>query len=60
MITVYGTIRWFFNPLGGLYMFKRILIATILAAAYLKNAMLAPLLILEVIFCICRYVMEKP
>lgn len=60
MITVYATIRWFFNPLGGLYMFKRILIATILAAAYLKNVLLAPLIILEVVFCVFRYLMEKP
>lgn len=35
MIAVYGTIRWFFNPLGGLYMYKRIIVATILASSYL-------------------------
>lgn len=60
MIAVYGTIRWFFNPLGGLYMYKRILLATILAASYLKNEMLAPLIIIEILFCTLRYLMEKP
>jgi hypothetical protein len=34
IITLYTIGRWVFNPLGGLYMAKRILIATILAVAY--------------------------
>jgi hypothetical protein len=44
-ICLYGTIRWFFNVLGGLYMYKRIVIATILAATHLDDRMLAPLVI---------------
>ena len=44
-IGVYGIVRWFFNVLGGLYMFKRIIIATILAASYLDHRMVAPLVI---------------
>ena len=60
MIALYGTIRWFFNPMGGLYMFKRILVATILAASYLKNEMLAPLVVVELVFLFCRYVIERP
>lgn len=59
-ICVYGTGRWFFNVLGGLYMYKRIIMATILAASYLDNRMLAPLVIMEVIFCIVRYIVESP
>jgi hypothetical protein len=46
LIIGYTLFRWFFNPLGGLYMSKRILIATILAASYQNNAMLAPLVLL--------------
>jgi hypothetical protein len=34
LISIYTLFRWFFNPLGGLYMSKRILIATILAYTY--------------------------
>lgn len=44
-IILYSIVRWFFNILGGLYMFKRIIVAAILAASYLDNRMLAPLLI---------------
>lgn len=46
IISLYTLVRWFFHPIGGLYMAKRILLATILAAGYQNNAMLAPLLIL--------------
>jgi len=46
IISVYTLVRWFFNPLGGLYMAKRILLATILAAAYNDKNYLAPLLLL--------------
>ena len=44
-IVLYGTVRWFFNVLGGLYMYKRIVVAAILAASYQDNRMLAPLVI---------------
>ena len=57
IIAAYTLGRWFFNPLGGLYMAKRILIATILAAAYLDNTYLAPLILLETTFTIFRYFM---
>lgn len=60
LIAIYGTVRWFFNPLGGLYMYKRIIIATILAASYLDNRMLAPLCVLEFVFLVFRFIMEKP
>lgn len=60
LIAVYALFRWFFNPLGGLYMTKRILMATILAATYQDNRMLAPLVILEVVFVIVRYILESP
>jgi sorbitol-specific phosphotransferase system component IIBC len=57
IITVSTLGRWFFNPLGGLYMAKRILIATILAAAYLDKTYLAPLVLLETVFTVFRYFM---
>jgi len=41
-------------------MTKRILMATILAATYQDNRMLAPLVILEVVFVIVRYILESP
>ena len=41
-------------------MYKRIIIATILAAAYQKKVMLAPLLCTELVFVIVRYVLEQP
>jgi len=59
-ICIYGTGRWFFNVLGGLYMYKRIIMATILAGSYLDNRMLAPLVIMEVVFCVVRYIVESP
>ena len=37
-------------------MYKRIIVATILAAAYQDNRMLAPLVITEVVFCFVRYI----
>jgi hypothetical protein len=60
IITIYTLVRWFRSALGGLYMSKRILIAAILAASYLNNKMLAPLAILEAVFCIFRFILEKP
>lgn len=46
IISLYTVVRWFFHPIGGLYMAKRVLLAAILAASYQKTAMLAPLLVL--------------
>ncbi len=60
LITLYSLFRWFFNPLGGLYMIKRILIATILAASYTNDKMVAPIVLLEVVFFIFRFILEKP
>lgn len=34
LISIYTIIRWFFHHIGGLYMAKRILLATVLAASY--------------------------
>ena len=57
-IGVYGAyafIRFCCNHIGGLYMFKRLLIATILAAGvYDKPAYVALMLGLELVFCIFR------
>jgi len=41
-------------------MYKRIIMATILAGSYLDNRMLAPLVIMEVVFCVVRYIVESP
>ena len=60
IIAIYAVVRWVFNPLGGLYMCKRILLATILAASYLDNRMMAPLLLLETVFTVFRFFMESP
>jgi hypothetical protein len=59
-ISLYGTARWFFNVLGGLYMYKRIIVATILAASYMDDKMLAPLCVTEAVFLFCRYIIESP
>jgi hypothetical protein len=56
LIIVYTVMRWFFNRLGGLYMSKRILIATILAVSYEDYKMIVPLVILEVVFLVFRYI----
>lgn len=41
IISVYTLVRAYFNPIGGLYMFKRIVIALILVGAYSREAFLA-------------------
>jgi hypothetical protein len=60
LICGYTILRFFFNPIGGLYMFKRVLIAVILPAAFDNLRIIAPILILEVVFVVLRYVIEKP
>lgn len=61
IICAYSLIRFFFNKIGGLYMFKRIICAGILGGAvYHKHGYLAILLGLEVIFTVTRYLLEKP
>ena len=60
IIAVYTIARWIMNPLGGLYMCKRVLLATILAASYMNKDMMAPLLILETVFTVLRIFMENP
>ena len=47
LIAIYTVVRWVFHPIGGLYMSKRIILATILAASYQDQdqVMLAPLII---------------
>lgn len=52
----YAVIRFFFNKIGGLYMFKKLIIAAILAAAvYHKHGYLAIILGAELVFAIARY-----
>lgn len=60
LISLYAMIRWVFNPLGGLYMIKRILLSAILAGSYLDKNMIAPLIILEAVFTLIRFFMENP
>lgn len=45
LIIGYTITRFIFNPIGGLYMAKRVLIAIILPAAFDNLALMAPLLI---------------
>lgn len=59
-ICIYSLVRVIFNPLGGLYMFKRVLVAAILSHAYMNNIYLVPLILLETVFLIARYIIEKP
>lgn len=60
LIALYAVIRLLFNPLGGVYMLKRILIAAILAPAYQNQLYLIPLVLLELVFLIVRFLMETP
>jgi hypothetical protein len=60
IITIYTLARWFFHPIGGLYMAKRILLAALLAGSYQNTVMIAPLIILETLFTIFRFFMESP
>ena len=41
-------------------MYKRIVVAAILAATHWDDRMLAPLLISEAVFCLVRYIIESP
>ncbi len=52
--------RFFFNLIGGLYMFKRLAVALILVNAYKVEGFLALLIALEVVLTMIRYVIEKP
>lgn len=57
----YAVIRFLFNRVGGLYMFKRLLIVTILAAAvYRKGGYVAIILAMEFVFTIMRFIIERP
>lgn len=60
LISLYMVIRFFFNKIGGLYMFKRLAIALILVDAYQTEGFLALLIAFEVVFTLIRYVLEKP
>lgn len=59
-LTIYTLLRISLNTLGGVYMIKRLLIATILAPAYNDMWFLFPALVLEGVFLIARYVLEAP
>jgi hypothetical protein len=57
----YAVLRFFFNRVGGLYMFKKLLIAAILAAAvYHRHGYLAIILGAELVFTVARYLLERP
>lgn len=60
VIFVYSLARLFYNPLGGLYMLKRSLIAVILVFAYNNSLLIIPLIILELLFAGFRHFIEKP
>jgi hypothetical protein len=58
---VYAFVRFCFHKIGGLYMFKRLLIATILAAAvYDQWGYVLLMLGLEIVFTVLRFVLERP
>jgi hypothetical protein len=46
LICIYTIVRFIFNPIGGLYMFKRVIIAIILPAAFDDLRLMSPLIIL--------------
>ena len=56
VIILYTFVRSLFNAVGGLYMAKRVIIAVILSAAFNNNLYLIPLVILELIFVIGRFI----
>ena len=56
IIVLYTFVRSLFNAIGGLYMAKRVIIAIILSAAFNNNLYLIPLVILELIFVIGRFI----
>lgn len=59
--SAYAIIRFFFNKIGGLYMFKRLLIAAILAGAvYRKGLYVILILGLEFVFVASRFLLERP
>ena len=60
LIWGYAIIRFFFNPIGGLYMAKRLLIAIILPAAFEDLRFIAPIVILEIVFVVFRFIIERP
>jgi hypothetical protein len=61
VISVYAFIRFCFNKIGGLYMFKRLIIAAILAAAvYDKPGYVGFILGLEFLFMVLRFIIERP
>jgi len=61
LLIVYAIIRFYFNKIGGLYMFKRLIIAAILAGAvYRKGLYVLLILGLELIFTASRFLLEKP
>lgn len=57
----YALIRTVFNQIAGLYMFKRLIIAAILAAGvYDKWQYVLLMLGLELVFAILRFILERP
>jgi hypothetical protein len=58
---IYAIIRSYFNKIGGLYMFKRLIVAAILAGAvYRKGLYVLLILGLEICFVASRFLLEKP
>ena len=60
LICGYTIGRIIFNPIGGLYMAKRVLIAIILPFAFEDLRIMAPILIVELVFVVFRFIIEKP
>ncbi len=56
LIIGYTIGRFMYNPIGGLYMAKRVLFAIILPSAFDDLSIMAPILIVEVLFVVMRYV----
>lgn len=54
---VYTIGRLIYNPLGGLYMLKRSLIAVILVFSYNIRLLIIPLIALELLFSIGRHIL---
>lgn len=73
LYVLYAIIRWCFNSIGGLYTFKRIAVAVILAASTYETiakssrdgvignkAVVIALIATELIFMVLRFILESP
>lgn len=60
LISIYMIGSLIFNPIGGLYMFKRLAIALILVNAYKIEGFLGLLIAFQLLFTLARFLIEKP